>query len=265
MKRTLSNLNEENTNHSCCNDSTELKEFTEALTLHIGQHAFNPEFTYSLIDESKRTAETFSLRFDPFSLFLTSQNIPIELEDHVQRSSSESNALPDLNNVIDSYTVNGSKFNVHLHSFDSPEFISLHRRMEIFAHFFIEGASNIDPDEKWRILVIYGPDGFVGYMTMYNFLKFPDKIRTRISQFLILPPYRRQGHGTRLYQAAYQYLMSVEKCEEITVEDGNPDFMRLRTKCDLVQVREAIPKKAEYKLKLTKAQLSKCLKLLNKQ
>lgn len=36
----------------------------------------------------------------------------------------------------------------------------------------------------------------VGYVTWYKFFHYPDSIRPRISQFLILPPYRRQGHGS---------------------------------------------------------------------
>lgn len=36
---------------------------------------------------------------------------------------------------------------------------------------------------------------FIGFATLYAFLYFPDKIRMRISQFLILPIYERQGHG----------------------------------------------------------------------
>lgn len=36
---------------------------------------------------------------------------------------------------------------------------------------------------------------FVGYVTYYPFYHYPDGIRSRISQFYILPPYQGQGHG----------------------------------------------------------------------
>eukprot|EP00920_Eleutheroschizon_duboscqi_P026722 GHVT01065535.1.p1 GENE.GHVT01065535.1~~GHVT01065535.1.p1 ORF type:complete len:301 (+),score=0.38 GHVT01065535.1:660-1562(+) len=38
---------------------------------------------------------------------------------------------------------------------DDSEFNSLHRRMEWFLHWFIESASPIDHDERWRVLLPY--------------------------------------------------------------------------------------------------------------
>ena len=39
----------------------------------------------------------------------------------------------------------------------------------------------------------------VGYVTWYKFFHYPDHVRPRISQFLVLPPYRRQGHGSNSF------------------------------------------------------------------
>ena len=56
--------------------------------------------------------------------------------------------------------------------------------------------------------------------------------RTRISQFLILPPHQGFSHGTRLYKAAVAKILSDPACIEITVEDPNESFDDLRDFCD---------------------------------
>ena len=35
----------------------------------------------------------------------------------------------------------------------------------------------------------------VGYTTVYGFYAYPDKLRPRLSQLLILPQFQRKGHG----------------------------------------------------------------------
>ena len=41
----------------------------------------------------------------------------------------------------------------------------------------------------------------VGYATLYQFLHFPDKIRVRLSQFLMLPGFQGKQLGSVLYQS----------------------------------------------------------------
>ncbi len=38
----------------------------------------------------------------------------------------------------------------------------------------------------------------VGYTTVYGFYSYPDMMRPRLSQMLILPPFQRKGHGGEL-------------------------------------------------------------------
>ncbi|KAH0562938.1 hypothetical protein GP486_002498 [Trichoglossum hirsutum] len=61
--------------------------------------------------------------------------------------------------------------------------------------------------------------------------------RERISQFLILPPYQSQGHGSRLYGALVEAFLSDPTIKEITVEDPNEAFDDLRDFCDLKRLR----------------------------
>jgi hypothetical protein len=101
-------------------------------------------------------------------------------------------------------------------------FKEMHRRLQGLLLFFIEGASFIDElDERWHIYILYvvilflifdflyskttaefrykkAGDGRVetmGFVTCYPFYVFPDKLRMRISQFILLPPFQAHGHG----------------------------------------------------------------------
>ena len=58
--------------------------------------------------------------------------------------------------------------------------------------------------------------------------------RFRISQFLILPPFQRSGHGARLFEIVYQWAaLHYAPLRDITVEDPSPNFVGLRDFCDL--------------------------------
>jgi len=115
--------------------------------------------------------------------------------------------------------------------------------MQIFILLYIEAGSYIQEDEdKWQFMVLYErrrrrgfPDTFhfVGYTSMYPFFCWPDKVRLRLSQFVILPPYQNQGHGARLYTALHQYVMASPSVGELTIEDPSEAFEDLRDKTDL--------------------------------
>lgn len=61
--------------------------------------------------------------------------------------------------------------------------------------------------------------------------------RSRISQFLILPPYQRGGHGSQLYEIVYSFYLVHPQTIEIPVEDPNESFDDMRDICDLVRLR----------------------------
>lgn len=101
----------------------------------------------------------------------------------------------------------------------------------------------------------YIPVGFCSVYPFYTLKREGSKIvdcrRLRISQFLVLPPFQRQGHGRKLLRAVYTYankgykeprsqigfnaLESTEQktyepreCYEVTVENPGDDFSALR-------------------------------------
>lgn len=62
-------------------------------------------------------------------------------------------------------------------------------------------------------------------------------IRSRISQFIILPPFQHGGHGARLYSTIFAYFQCDPRTVEITVEDPNEAFDDLRDVNDLAYLR----------------------------
>jgi len=61
--------------------------------------------------------------------------------------------------------------------------------------------------------------------------------RERISQFLILPPYQGQSHGTHLYNAMTSLFLADPFVLQITIEDPNEAMDELRDYCDLARLR----------------------------
>ncbi|KAL7789924.1 acyl-CoA N-acyltransferase [Trichoderma ceciliae] len=102
---------------------------------------------------------------------------------------------------------------------------------------------------------------FVGYATVYRFFYFQPPptppaspaeswelptgdldlsqlpCRTRLSQFVILPPFQGKGVGARLYKTVFKYYHDHPQTHEFTVENPNEAFDDLRDNCDLAFLR----------------------------
>ncbi|KAG0647714.1 Histone acetyltransferase type B catalytic subunit [Hyphodiscus hymeniophilus] len=61
--------------------------------------------------------------------------------------------------------------------------------------------------------------------------------RSRISQFVILPPFHGGGNGSRFYNSIFEFYSQERQTIEITVEDPNVDFDDLRDINDLLHLR----------------------------
>jgi histone acetyltransferase 1 len=103
---------------------------------------------------------------------------------------------------------------------------------------------------------------FVGYSTIYRFYYFQPPTppasprnddwelpngnmdlgelpsRTRLSQFVILPPFQGKGNGARLYKTIFEHYHKIPQTYEFTVEDPNEAFDDLRDICDLQFLRK---------------------------
>ncbi|WFD27533.1 histone acetyltransferase [Malassezia nana] len=133
------------------------------------------------------------------------------------------------------------EFFVYHATFDTPGFRAWHQRAQFFALLFIEGASYIDDtDTRWEFYTLFERvhDGeetwhFVGYTSLYRFWCWPGQTRLRLSQFVILPPYQQQRHGSALYNAVYEAALQDTSICELTIEDPSERFDHLRDACDL--------------------------------
>lgn len=56
----------------------------------------------------------------------------------------------------------------------------------------------------------------IGFATVYQYYAYPQHIRPRIAQFLILPPFRRIGLGKHLLQAIYREYIGRCDVKDIT-------------------------------------------------
>lgn len=80
--------------------------------------------------------------------------------------------------------------------------------------FYIESASFIEADPSWNYFLLYEvvkkfknqPSSYrlIGYCTTYDLVEGNKNI-SRISQFLVLPAYQKQGFGKSLVEGIYRY------------------------------------------------------------
>ncbi|KAJ8522636.1 hypothetical protein ONZ45_g777 [Pleurotus djamor] len=165
-------------------------------------------------------------------------------------ASGKGKAVAKAHQVLDSEDPDAVVYEVYHATWDTPGFKEYHRRMQLFILLYIEGGSYINEDEdSWEFVVLYekrkrrsDPHNvatyhFVGYSSLYPFFHFPESIRLRLSQFVILPPYQRQGHGSELYNAIYNYVLSQPSISELTVEDPAEAFEDLRDRNDIIMLK----------------------------
>lgn len=55
-----------------------------------------------------------------------------------------------------------------------------------------------------------------GFATVYDYYAYPENKRPRISQFLVLPPFQRQGIGANLLRTIYNRYMCIAEVLDIT-------------------------------------------------
>ncbi|KAG2157603.1 acyl-CoA N-acyltransferase [Suillus bovinus] len=138
------------------------------------------------------------------------------------------------------------EYEVYHATWNDPGFREYHRRMQIFILLYIEAGSYIsEDDDAWQFFVSYEKrkrqNGtktyhFIGYSSVYRFYCFPEKHRLRLSQFVIVPPYQHQGHGSELYKTIYNYVLLNPLISELTVEDPAEAFEDLRDRNDLMML-----------------------------
>ncbi|KAJ2499654.1 histone acetyltransferase 1 [Coemansia sp. RSA 1972] len=176
------------------------------------------------------------------------------------------------------------RYEVYSSSFDDMESTKYHERIQAFVLFFIEGAQFIDTsDERWHVYTVFerldlnGQTSYslVGFSTVYNFYCWPDRKRARISQFLVLPPFQGQGHGSSLYSYIHAMVLGNSEYADLSVEDPSEAFDDMRDRNDMryllkhkafaqikgAPVEQSVVNELQKKHKLSRRQMTRCIEM----
>lgn len=187
--------------------------------------------------------------------------------------------------LLHSYTGDDNRsYHIYHTETATDHFLEWHQKLQGLLLFFVDAASFIDShDTKWHYFTLHekfvsvatGTEAyaFVGYMTVYDYYAYPDKIRPRISQMLILPPWQGKRHGSTLLQTFYNWALLQPHVLDIAVEDPSEDFQRMRDLTDCMNTSNIIPSLSDClgrksvmevrrKLKLSKKQTQRVLEIL---
>lgn len=183
-------------------------------------------------------------------------------------------------------TLKERRFEIYAADITVPGFCEYHERLQTFLLWFVDAASFISADDdKWNFYLIfekYVTNGntiyaIAGYATVYHYYAYPNKIRPRISQMLILPSFQRCGLGAELLTAIYHQYWSNRDVLDITVEDPSDAFTRIRDYVDAKHClklpsfhphnlnkgfSESMVQEAQSKLKINKRQTRRIYEIL---
>ncbi len=178
----------------------------------------------------------FTKNIDLFSSEKLNQDLEfVPFGSKIFEYSRDSNENIKRNNTFEIYKVDST-----MPEFESEKFIDYILRVQTMLVFYIETSNFLDTeDTQWIHYLLYqkivntsSPSGFryatIGYVSVYNYYSYPDKMRSRISQILIFPKYQNAGHGSELLESIYKDVLNNPNIIDITAESPSQEFMRLR-------------------------------------
>uniref|UniRef100_A0A2C9GT07 Histone acetyltransferase type B catalytic subunit n=1 Tax=Anopheles christyi TaxID=43041 RepID=A0A2C9GT07_9DIPT len=142
-------------------------------------------------------------------------------------------------------------FEVYVATAEDAEYMKFHTRLEMFSFWYIDGFSRVEIDPMWLFFTVYeryelennngSVEGdvsnvryaTVGYVSVYQYYSYPNKVRPRISQILILPPFQKLGIATRLIKhTTYEYFRKKDNITDITFEEPIEAIQHIRSVVD---------------------------------
>ncbi|KAI5061894.1 hypothetical protein GOP47_0022433 [Adiantum capillus-veneris] len=169
---------------------------------------------------------------------------------------------------VENDTSDATKEILCLEDLTSKELKDWHARLTPLALMFIEAATPIElKDPRWEVYVCLEKASnesscvwkMVGFCRVYRFFKYPDSTRLRVSQILVLPPYRGKQNGFHLLETVYQ--TAVERGSfEVTMEEPSSDLQVLRECMDTALLLSFDPVRSELQMALSKFKLNSELK-----
>jgi len=179
------------------------------------------------------------------------------LDEFMRKLPAENDFKPMGEKIHEYPAKDGSQYEIYLADINTPRLPEYHQRLQTFILWYIDAASFIDADDdKWQYFLLFKKiqSGskttyqIVGYTTAYQYYAYPDKIRPRISQMLIMPPHQKQGHGAKLLEIINSHYISDAQAVDINVEDPSEDFVSLR---DYIDCKHCMKLDAFHKSNLT--------------
>lgn len=157
-------------------------------------------------------------------------------------------------------------FEVYVAGAENAEYMKFHTRLEMFSFWYIDGFSRVEIDPQWLFFTVYERYeadnnnaseanessnvryATVGYVSVYQYYSYPNKIRPRVSQILILPPFQKMGIATRLIKhTTYEYFRQKDNITDITFEEPIEAIQHIRSVVDARRCKE-LPAFAPNKL-----------------
>jgi len=195
----------------------------------------------------------FSSKVDTEKFGISSDNIMEKLKDYItpdfitnldvfEKCLEEESTFKPFGIQLDQFVLNNNeeetKFEVYVIEDENTAFREYFNQLQLFVLWYIDSSNFIDFDDtKWKIFIMYelfkNENGDlcytpVGYSTIYEYYAYPDKIRPRISQMLILPPFQRKGLCAKLLNSVYKHYATKSDVIDITVESPNDEFQLVR-------------------------------------
>ncbi|XGW18878.1 hypothetical protein V3C99_003014 [Haemonchus contortus] len=187
-------------------------------------------------------------------------NMMVETSDAFRVLLSKQKNFKPFGELISKLNVEDKCFELHKVSESSPDFDAYLARVQSLALCYIDAAQYTDnSDPLWFHYFLFesrphdSGDGsraysLAGYASLYRFYAYPDKVRPRIAQIMLLPPYRKSGLGAKLLNAIYKDLGSMKEVLDVTAEDPADNFVLLRDYVDCVNCSK-LPEFAPDKLR----------------
>ncbi|XP_059633059.1 histone acetyltransferase type B catalytic subunit [Cornus florida] len=126
----------------------------------------------------------------------------------------------------------------------------LYSRLVPFALLLVDGSNPIDiTDPRWEIYLLVQKKidqqgdnqlRLLGFAAVYRFYLYPDGLRLRLSQILVLPPYQHRGHG-RCFIEVLNTVAIRENVYDLTVEEPSDSLQHVRTCIDVLRLHAFYP------------------------
>ncbi|EYC25895.1 hypothetical protein Y032_0011g1445 [Ancylostoma ceylanicum] len=221
-----------------------------------------PELSYSTVVSSveKDMKEDNVINKLKDQLPSDQMNMMVDSKEQFQVLLAKQKNFKPFGELITKFTAKEKCFELYKITESSPDFDNFLARVQSLALWYIDAAQYTDnTDPLWMHYFLFeskandAGDGsrvyaFAGYASLYKFYAYPDRIRPRVAQIMLLPQFRKTGIGAKLLNAVYKDLCSMREVLDVTAEDPADNFVFLRDYVDCINCSK-LPEFAPEKLK----------------